>query len=39
LEYKNTLNKLFFTKYSRFISEGTWISEEYTDDEKYFSDA
>lgn len=39
LEWKAELNKLFFTKYSRFIQEGTWISEEYTDDEKYFTDA
>ncbi len=37
--WKSTLNKLFFTKYSRFIQEGTWISEEYTDDEKYYTDA
>lgn len=39
LEWKSALNKLFFTKYSRFIQEGTWISEEYTDDEKYYTDA
>lgn len=39
LEWKASLNKLFFTKYSRFIQEGTWISEEYTDDEKYYTDA
>jgi hypothetical protein len=30
---------MFFEKYSRFIQEGTWISEEYVDDEKYYADA
>jgi hypothetical protein len=30
---------MFFQKYSRFILEGTWISEEHVDDEKYFADA
>ena len=39
LEYKQKLNELFFTQYSRFIQEGTWISEEYVDDEKYYADA
>jgi hypothetical protein len=33
------LNQLFFTNYSRFIQEGSWISEEYVDDEKYYADA
>ena len=37
--YKELLNKEFFIKYSRFIQEGTWISEEYVDDEKYFADS
>jgi hypothetical protein len=37
--YKITLNKAFYTKYSRFIQEGTWIDEEYLDDEKYYADA
>ena len=37
--YKNTLNKIFYSKYSRFIREGTWISEEYVDDDKYYNDA
>lgn len=36
---KSALNKLFYTKYSRFIQEGTWISEEYIDDDKYYHDA
>jgi hypothetical protein len=39
LEYKTELNKLFFKCYSRFIQEGTWINEEYVDDEKYYADA
>jgi hypothetical protein len=30
---------LFFKKYANFIQEGTWISEEYTDDEKYYADS
>jgi hypothetical protein len=33
------LNAAFFKKYSRFIQEGTWISEDYTDDERYYIDA
>lgn len=37
--YKIALNKAFYTKYSRFIQEGTWIDEEYIDDEKYYADA
>jgi hypothetical protein len=36
---KETLNKLFYETYSRFIQEGTWISEDYMDDEKYYIDA
>lgn len=39
VENKNQLNKLFFSTYSRFIQEGTWINEEYVDDEKYYIDA
>jgi hypothetical protein len=39
IEWKAELNKLFFQRYSRFIQEGTWISEEYVDDEKYYADA
>ena len=38
-DYKIALNKAFYTKYSRFIQEGTWIDEEYIDDEKYYADA
>ena len=36
---KRNLNQAFFSRYSRFIQEGTWIDEEYVDDEKYFIDA
>lgn len=38
-EWKKKLNFLFYQKYSRFIQEGTWISEEYVDDDKYYTDA
>ena len=38
-EQKEALNRLFYETYSRFIQEGTWISEEYMDDEKYYIDA
>ena len=39
LTYKQKLNNLFFKKYSRFILEGTWINEEYYEDDKYYADA
>lgn len=39
LDIKQALNKTFYNKYSRFIQEGTWISEDYVDDEKYYNDA
>jgi len=29
----------FYNKYSRFIQEGSWISEEYFDDDLYYLDA
>ena len=38
-EWKRKLNQLFFQTYSRFIQEGTWISEEYIDDGLYYADA
>lgn len=38
-EHKFALNKAFYTIYHRFIQEGTWISEEYVDDDKYYADA
>ena len=36
---KAALNKLFYKNYYRFIQEGTWIDEQYVDDEKYYIDA
>lgn len=38
-EQKEALNKMFYTKYSRFIQEGTWISEDYIDPDLYYMDA
>ena len=37
--YKQGLHLDFYTKYSRFIQEGSWISEDYTDDNLYYLDA
>lgn len=37
--YKKVLNDLFIKTYSRFIQEGTWISEEYIEADKYYTDA
>lgn len=39
IEHKKQLNKLFYSCYSRFIQEGTWIDEKYIDDNKYYTDA
>ena len=36
---KNELNKLFYHKYSRYIQEGSWIDENYIDDNLYYLDA
>lgn len=36
---KETLKLQFYTKYSRFIQEGTWTDESYVDDELYYLDA
>lgn len=36
---KEELNKAFFSQYYRFIQEGTWKGDDYTDDEKYYLDA
>lgn len=38
-EEKETLKLQFYTKYSRFIQEGTWTDESYVDDELYYLDA
>lgn len=36
---KEALNEAFYKKYSRFLQEGSWISEDYTDDNLYYLDA
>lgn len=36
---KERLNSIFYKKYSRFLQEGSWISEDYIDDNLYFLDA
>ena len=36
---KQRLHLLFYKKYSRFLQEGSWISEDYIDDNLYFLDA
>lgn len=37
--HKNKLDQLFYSTYSRFIQEGTWMSEDYMDDNKYYADS
>ena len=39
IESKETLNEKFNSRYSNYIQEGTWISEDYTDDTLYYLDA
>ena len=39
IEEKKTLIKAFSIRYSRFILEGTWSSQEYLSDELYYLDA
>ena len=36
---KLELHRAFYKKYSRFIQEGSWISEDYIDDNLYYLDA
>lgn len=36
---KRALNLQFYKKYSRFIQEGSWIKEDYTDPNLYYLDA
>jgi hypothetical protein len=36
---KEQLNKKFYRKYARFLQEGSWISEDYVDDNLYYLDA
>lgn len=38
-EKKEKINREFYDKYSRFIQEGSWISEDYIDDDLYYLDA
>lgn len=33
------LNEIFYKKYSRYIQEGTWTSEDYIDENLYYLDA
>ena len=39
VEKKNELNRLFYHKYARYIQEGSWIDENYIDDNLYYLDA
>ena len=39
IDVKKALNSLFYSQYNRFIQEGTWMSEDYVDDDKYYNDA
>lgn len=36
---KEKLHAAFYKKYSRFLQEGSWISEDYVDDNLYYLDA
>lgn len=36
---KKQIHKEFYEKYSRFIKEGTWTSQDYLDDSLYYLDA
>ncbi|MBR4155390.1 MAG: hypothetical protein IKU01_01625 [Bacteroidales bacterium] len=38
-EQKRALTKEFYKKYSKYIREGTWISEDYYDEDLYYLDA
>lgn len=39
LKQKEELNYKFYQKYSKYIQEGSWISEDYMDDNLYYLDA
>lgn len=39
LKAKNDILYRFYKKYSRFLQEGSWISEDYIDDNLYYLDA
>lgn len=36
---KTAINQQFYSRFYRFIQEGTWLSEDYTDPELYYIDA
>lgn len=38
-EEKRALNLRFYKKYARFLQEGSWINEDYYDDNLYYLDA
>jgi hypothetical protein len=38
-EQRKKIEQEFYQKYARFIQEGSWISEDYIDDELYYLDA
>jgi hypothetical protein len=38
-DQKRALNLQFYKKYSRFIQEGSWIKEDYVDDNLYYLDS
>lgn len=38
-EQRKKIEQQFYQTYARFIQEGSWISEEYVDDELYYLDA
>lgn len=38
-EQEEELNRTFYKKYSRYIQEGSWISEDYRDPNEYYFDA
>ena len=38
-EQKELLNEKFYNKYSRFIQEGSWQSQDYLDDDLFYYDA
>ena len=39
LDEKDAIEQEFYTKYSRFIQEGSWTSSDYVDNELYYLDA
>ena len=39
IEEKKEIEKIFYKKYSRFLEEGTWSSQDYIDPELYYLDA